>query len=105
MGYYPLLPLFPSGEILFSPAVAEIEIEIVKRLLHRHLAGCWGDDPCAEDAKSNEQALAQGGAILSQFQVAGPDGVLRTVTIMTEADRSYTVFCIFGEPGFPQAAT
>ena len=105
MGYFPLRPRFPSGEILFSPAVADIDIEIVKQMLRRHLAGYWGDDPCEEDSKANEQALARGEAILSQFRVACPNGVVKTVTIMTEADRSYTVFCIFGEPGFPQAAT
>ncbi len=105
MGYYPLRPLFPAGQILFSPAVAEIEIEVVKQLLRRHLAGCWGDAPCAEDWEANERALALGDAILSQFQVSGPDGVVKIVTIMTEADRSYTVFFIFGEPGFPPTET
>ena len=103
MGYYPLRPLFQSGEILFSPAVNEIEIKIIKQLLHRHFAGCWGEDLSPEDLKANEQAIENGEAILSQYQVTGPDGDIRTITIMTEADRSFTVFFILGEPGFPSA--
>ena len=101
MGYYPLRPLFSSGEILFSPAVNEIEIEIIKQLLHRHFAGCWGDDLCPEDLQANGQAIEHGEAILSQYHVASPVGQINNVVIMTESDRSYTVIFILGEPGFP----
>ena len=104
MGYYILYPRFPSGEILTSPAVVEIGIDF-KRLLHCHLAGNWGDDLCADDLQSNEQALANGEAILSLYHVASPDGKIRNVVIMTESDRSYTVIFILGEPGFPSVDT
>ena len=100
MGYYPLRPLFPSGEILASPAVIEIGIDI-NRLLHRHLAGLWREDLCLKDSQSNERALAHGEAILSEYHVVSPDGQINSVIIMTESDRSYTVIFILGEPGFP----
>ena len=101
MAYYPIRPLFPPGEILFSPAVAEIELEIVKQLLNRHLAGYWVDDLCANDSHANEQALANGGAILSHYYFETLDGKIKNLVVMTESDRSYTVIFILGEPGFP----
>jgi hypothetical protein len=53
--------------------------------LNRHLAGNWGD--CDDqDAKANDDALANGGRIFSVYHLT--DGI--KIWVITEADRSST---------------
>ena len=52
-------------------------------LLARHRAGDWGDLGAA-DTRANDEALAEGGRLLSAYQTAGK------VWVITEWDRSAT---------------
>lgn len=101
MAYYLKTPFFPSGDVFVSPFLIESGID-VSPLLRRHLTGCWGDIS-PDDAFANLQALALGEGILSQYKVAGTNGIVRTVIIVTEGDRSQTLVFVPGEGGFPVA--
>jgi hypothetical protein len=61
-------------------------------LLIRHLSRDWGQVP-ARDATLNDQALIDGGRLLSRYQIA--PGV--RVWLITEADRSATTFLLPAE--------
>ena len=86
MGYSNIEPLFPLGEILTSPGVIGLGIDI-NRLLRLHQSGDWGDI-CPEDIEANEQALTNGEAILSQYPVTTSSGIASIVIVMSEDDRS-----------------
>lgn len=58
--------------------------EAISDILGRHKRGDWGV-VAAEDAKSNNEAVENGGRLLSAYDVEGT-----RVWIITEADRSYT---------------
>jgi hypothetical protein len=61
-------------------------------LLTRHLSRDWGQVP-AHDAALNDEALVDGGRLLSSYQIA--PGV--RVWLITEADRSVTTFLLPAE--------
>jgi hypothetical protein len=82
-----LVPLFPMGQIVATPAVADhFAAHGVSPLdyLRRHAHGDWGDVP-PEDAAANQASIEHGTRILSSYKVAA-----KTVWIITEADRSST---------------
>ncbi|MEI7910247.1 MAG: hypothetical protein WCK77_11460 [Verrucomicrobiota bacterium] len=89
MGYFTFEPLFPLGEILLSPAVIALDID-VSPLLRRHQAGDWGDI-CPEDIIANNKAVTDGEAILSQYPITTRSGKSELLVIMSEEDRSITV--------------
>jgi len=95
MGYSNIEPLFPLGEILTSPGVIGLEIDIY-RLLQRHQSGDWGV-LCPEDIEANNQALSNGEAILSQYPVTTALGSASVVFVMSEDDRSLTVIFLADE--------
>lgn len=96
MAYYTIQPLFPLGEVLCSPGVESIDIDIIT-LLRRHQTGDWGD-LCDDDRAANQLALETKEAILSQYRVTSPTGVNETVSVMTESDRSMTILLLSNEP-------
>jgi hypothetical protein len=80
-------PLFPMGQIVATPAVADhFAVHGISPLdyLRRHAHGDWGDVP-PEDAAANVASIERGTRILSSYKVASD-----TVWIITEADRSST---------------
>lgn len=88
-------PLFDLGEILISQGVQSADLDVV-RYLRRHQGGDFGDvDP--EDAEKNVRAIHSGEAVVSQYQVSH-DGRSLELIIVTEADRSFTLAMIAGEP-------
>ncbi|MGH8643218.1 MAG: hypothetical protein ACREX4_01690 [Gammaproteobacteria bacterium] len=67
-------------------------------LLARHARGDWGDID-AEDAAANEDSLLRGLRVLSAYklQISYPDSprtLEETIWVVTEADRSATVFLL-----------
>jgi len=96
MGYSNIEPLFPLGEILTSPGVIGLGIDL-NRLLRRHQSGDWGDI-CPDDIAANEQALTYGEAILSQYPITTSMGSTSIVIVMSEDDRSHTVVLLAGDP-------
>lgn len=79
---------FCLGQILATPGALEAleqSGDALPVLLRRHQRGDWGET-CSEDARTNEDALQEGGRIFSTY-------VLRDGTrlwIITEADRAAT---------------
>ena len=89
------LPIsFPLGRIVATPgalALAEAHAVDLLPLLIRHRSGDWGD-VCADDARSNREALGTGARILSAYRTdAG------RLWIITEADRSATTVLLPSE--------
>jgi hypothetical protein len=77
---------FPLGHVFVTPGADEL-IEgglLIDIYLDRHWRGDWGD-VSPEDKQTNEDAVLQGGRILSSFN--SPAG---RFWIITEADRSST---------------
>lgn len=80
-------PLFPLGRTVATPgALAHCSENNVSPvlLLARHQHGDWGDLVEA-DCEANEQALFEGGRLLSKYRVAN-----ESLYVITEADRSST---------------
>jgi len=83
----PASPRFPLGQVVATPAslaVLNAHDCSVHTLLRRHVAGDWGEALHPDDARLNDQALIDGGRILSSYQIA-PGIVL---WVITESDRS-----------------
>lgn len=96
MGYFLLLPRFSTGEVLLSPLMESCGVDPLP-LLRRHLAGDWSDQD-EHDRESNENAILNGEAILSLYEAMDSEGNLLEIAIMTEADRSFTLIYLHGEP-------
>lgn len=86
---------FESGRIVATASVAariENDPEFAagaSEALARHLAGDWGDlDP--EDAKLNDEAMEDGGRILSVYHVKGDKIWIITEAADKEGRRSAT---------------
>jgi hypothetical protein len=77
---------FPLGRLVMTTnAARRLTLREMNDGLRRHAAGDWGD-LCREDAKANDQALLDGGRLLSAYG----EGDQR-FWIITEADRSATI--------------
>ena len=76
---------FPLGRVLFTRGAMTLPAGDVKAALARHRAGDWGELTPA-DARANDRAVEQGGAISSAYRAA--DG--RAFWVVTEAGRSVT---------------
>lgn len=91
MSYHLMTPRFPLGRIVATPAVMGLALNLAY-YIRRHHCGDWGDiERC--DGRENEEALANGGRILSAFRL--PDG--EWIYILTEADRSSTCIMLPAE--------
>ena len=83
---------FSLGQTLATPGALEVLEQAGQssiEFLARHQSGDWGD-VCPDDAAANDQALLDGGRILSSYQTAK-----RTkIWIITEADRTATTILL-----------
>ncbi len=95
MSYHLIQPLFPSGDLLLSPAILGRGFD-VHPLLRRHFSGDWGEIS-DYDRNSNDSSLAEGAELLSQYTAPDAQQVSDLLTIVTAADRSYTVVFLPGE--------
>lgn len=78
--------LFPPGQVVSTPnALEQVAHADINKAFLRHLSGDWGD-VSQDDTQSNNQALKNGGRLLSEYHSA--QGV--KFWIITEADRSVT---------------
>ena len=85
---------FTAGTIYVTVGVRELmndETHGVIPLIGRHLNQDWGD-VCEEDKQSNNQALINGGCLLSSYKLGE-----ETIWIITEADRSATTILLPSE--------
>lgn len=57
-------------------------------LINRHAHGNWGDIP-TEDYQANENAVKDGGRILSGYSICG-----RMVWVLTDKERKTTSVCL-----------
>lgn len=83
--------LIPLGQLVATPhALALLEKAKLSTfaVFARHEQGDWGDVDI-EDAMANEQALIDGGRLMSVYKLE-----IGTVWIITEADRSATTLLL-----------
>jgi hypothetical protein len=83
--------LFDLGQVVSTPGALhvmdEMEVDPVNLLL-RHSTGEWGDlDP--HDIKVNDQAVKNGGRIMSSYNIG-----ISKIWVITERDRSVTTFLL-----------
>jgi hypothetical protein len=96
--FVPCRPSFELGQIVATPGALDATTD-AQRLLYlaRHSMGDWGH-VCDEDRKSNDEAVQDGGRILSAYPLdpAKPcEGFgENTLWIITEGDRSVTTFLL-----------
>lgn len=93
--------LFELGRVVATRGATEAcPLPYLTACLARHVRADWGC-VCAEDRKSNFDALFAGGRILSAYPIdpARPTKGFGTNTlwIITEGDRSATTFLLPGE--------
>lgn len=85
--------LFPMGKVIASAGVREKICPVCVGLaLKSHAHGVWGR-VSQWDALANDQAVKNGGRILSKFR--GGAGI--EFYVVTEADRSVTTVCLVEE--------
>lgn len=83
---------FASGRLLMTPNVANVIPEYqIQIALRRHLSCDWGD-VSKRDKDLNDQALKDGGRLLSAYHFNRC-----RFFIITEADRSATTIMLAGE--------
>ena len=85
--------LFESGKLCITPGAAAVfemseNINGLSKILMRHCSGDWGD-VSDDDKELNDQSVADGTRIMSQYTVDGDK-----VWIITEADRSSTTILL-----------
>lgn len=87
----PLYPIKPGRILMTQGAVSALMVsgEHPGEFLIRHISGDFGD-VSAEDAAANDQAVRDGGRIVSAYVLA--TGI--RLWIITEADRSATTFLL-----------
>ena len=74
--------LFALGQVVATPgARREFDPVLIAKLLHRHLAGDWGDLD-ADDVRANNQALRTGARLLSAYET--PAGRCWIITEATD---------------------
>ena len=79
-------PQFPLGQVVATRGVSnQVPQSQILAALRRHAAADWGI-VCPEDAKANDQALANGTRVLSAYETESG----HKIWIITEADRSAT---------------
>lgn len=80
---------FDIGKLVATQrALQEFRRDELWDCLVKHMANDWGD-LCQEDKDLNDQAVRQGGRILSAYTVRG-----KKVWIITEADRASTTILL-----------
>ena len=90
MEYVNHLALFPLGKIVMTRGVhAAVTADELMTAMFRHALGDWGD-VCDGDRRSNQEALAQHGRLVSVFHTLGDT----EFWIITEHDRSCTTILL-----------
>ncbi|MFO7683905.1 MAG: hypothetical protein R6X34_28065 [Chloroflexota bacterium] len=84
----PQTGLFPLGQIVMTPGVAALGIDVTAYIA-RHESGDWGGLDNF-DKRQNETAVKEGLRILSAYDVPTGDGERARLWVITEADRSVT---------------
>jgi len=87
--------LFDTGFIVRTHgAIAALMAAQVSEssLIQRHTSGDFGQ-LCPEDQEQNRHAIAQGGRVMSSYELA----TQTKVWVITEADRSVTTFLLPSE--------
>ena len=88
-------PYFALGHVVMTPGVAALEIDVLP-YLNRHAHKDWsGLDQ--HDRRANEQAVQNGGRILSAYDVPLVNGEAERIWVITEADRSATCLLLPSE--------
>jgi hypothetical protein len=88
----PLTAKIPLGRLLATPGALEALRESGQAPTHflkMHAAGEWGEVP-PEDARLNDEALADGSRILSAYRTVRGE----KLWVITEADRSATTILL-----------
>ncbi len=87
-----MTPKFPLGQLVSTPGALQImgwagQSPVV--FLERHQSGDWGD-VCASDARLNDEALREGGRLLSSYRTLKGE----VLWVITEFDRSITTLLL-----------
>lgn len=87
-----MTPKFPLGQLVSTPGALEAmgragQSPVV--FLSRHQCGDWGD-VCGADAKPNDDALREGGRLLSSYRTLKGE----VLWIITEFDGSLTTILL-----------
>ena len=83
---------FPLGKCCATPsALEEFPRDVVMSCIDRHAGGDWGDLD-EYDTLANNDALLQGGRILSSYNIRGDK-----LWIITDAERETTTICLPSE--------
>ena len=83
---------FPLGQLVATPGALQAMERAGQSplvFLSRHRCGDWGD-VCPGDAKLNDEALREGGRLLSSYRTIGGE----VLWIITEFDRSVTTILL-----------
>lgn len=96
MPYHLIKPVFDPGELLVSDSILSRGFDFLP-LLKRHTSGDWGEI-CDYYRAENERALIKDGELLSQYSAPDSESVTALLTIVTAADRSYTVLFLPSDP-------
>jgi len=83
---------FPLGKCYATPTtLEEFPRDVVMSCMDRHARGDWGD-LSDYDSRANNEALIQGGRILSSYNIRGDK-----LWIITDAERETTTICLPSE--------
>lgn len=88
-------PKFELGQVVATPAVLKALEESgqdVAFFLEKHASSDWGD-VCPDDQRANDQALRDGGRLVSLYMTLRGEAIL----IITEYDRSVTTLMLAEE--------
>jgi hypothetical protein len=88
-------PYFALGHVVMTPGVAALGIDVLP-YLNRHAQKDWNGLDW-HDRRANEQAVKNGGRILSAYDVPLADGETERIWVITEADRSSTCLLLPSE--------
>lgn len=96
MNTLPNQPLFSLGQVVVTQGISALlaiagNTTDLRLLIAQHIKGQWGGVSDG-DKQSNEQALMQGGRLMSAYQLAD-----ERIWIITEADRSATTVLLPSE--------
>lgn len=96
MNTYSKKPLFAPGQVVVTRGISAIlamspNATDLRELIAQHVQGQWGN-VCDVDKQSNDQALMQGGRLMSVYKLAD-----ERIWIITEADRSVTTVLLPSE--------
>ncbi len=87
-----MTPKFNLGQLVATPGALQVMGKAGQSpvfFLEKHQSGNWGE-VCAADAKLNDQALQEGGRLLSSYRTVKGEALW----IITEYDRSVTTILL-----------